>query len=124
MSYRYHYGPNWGAITLLLCLLLIIASLIINVEKCYTNPHWETITITEKNVNPGGSKSREKWLVYTEEEVYCITDLFWVGFFTSSDVYNSIKVGKTYKVYVSGKRMPFFSGYKVIREAHETEDNH
>ena len=98
---------------------LIIFAIISVIECNYVNPHYETITVTEKNVNPG--KNSEKWLIYTEEEVYCINDLLFVGFFTSSDVYNTIQPGKTYKVYVSGRRIPFLSGYKVIREAKEVK---
>lgn len=82
----------------------------------YDNPHYETITVTDKSVDVSGE---ERWLIYTKDEVYCTTDLFFSGFFESSDVYNSIEVGKTYKVYVSGNRLPVASGYKVIRSAHE-----
>lgn len=115
---RYYSDKSLYTGMWIVVVLVIIFSAVVSYQKHYSNPHWETITVTEKNINPGhGKSSSEKWLVYTENEVYCITDLFFVGFFTSSDVYNHIKVGKTYKVYVSGKRMPFFSGYKVIRQA-------
>ena len=73
--------------------------------------------MTEKNINPGDK--HEKWLIYSEGEVYCIRDMFWVGFFNSSDVYNQITPGKTYDAYVSGKRRPFFSFYKNIRQVRE-----
>ena len=121
----YSSGLSLGcSITLLfvvagICILSTVANMVCH----YSDPHWETITVTEKNINPSrGQYSGEKWLVYTEEEVYCITDLLWAGFFTSSDVYNEIKPGKTYEVYVSGKRMPIISGYKVIREVREVKD--
>lgn len=80
----------------------------------YKDPHWETIVVTDKSILPG---QKEVWLVYTEDEVYCITDLIWVGFVNSSDVYNSIKVGEHYVVHVSGIRFPLLSKYKIIREA-------
>ena len=115
---KYYYSDNtWGGIVLFLIIFSIIASIIITYKASYINPHTETITVTEKNIHPGSKQ--EKWLIYTENEVYCITDLFWVGFFNSSDVYNSIKPGKTYRVYVSGSRWPLFSSYKVIRKAQE-----
>ena len=117
MSYYYSSDRYFGIFSLIVTALFIVFSCIIIQQTKYSNPHWETITVTEKNVNPGHKS--EKWLVYTEDEVYCITDLFFVGFFESSDVYNAIKPGKTYKVYVSGKRWPLFSGYKVIRKAEE-----
>ena len=117
---RYYSNKSQVVGKMVVTAVIIIFSAIVSYQKFYSNPHWETITVTEKNINPvHGRRSSEKWLVYTENEVYCITDLFFVGFFTSSDVYNHIKVGKTYKVYVSGRRMPFFSGYKVIRQVYE-----
>ena len=78
----------------------------------YQNTHTETITVTDKSVYPG---QREKWLIYTKNEVYCIQDLFYAGFFSSSDVYNAIQIGETYEVLVSGARWPLISKYKNIR---------
>lgn len=115
------YSNNYGGIRFLLISLTIILLIIgiVDYNIYYSDPHWETITITDKGVNPG--KNTEKWLIYTQNEVYCITDLFFSGFFESSDVYNSIEIGKTYKVYVSGYRLPIVSGYKVIRKTKEIE---
>jgi len=62
-----------------------------------------TGTINGQRLGEGSiSLSKLSESVYTEGEVYCITDLWWAGFFNSSDVYNSLKVGNTYRVYVSG----------------------
>lgn len=83
----------------------------------YENPHYEIITVKEKTV--GISKDKSSYLVYTENEVYEIRDLLFVGFFTSSDVFNSLEVGKTYKVYTRGRRFPLFSNYKNILEVKE-----
>lgn len=77
----------------------------------YDNPHYETIVVKEKTIGIGQSAS---YLIYTEKEVYEVQDLLWIGFFTSSDVYNQIEVGDTIKVKVYGKRVPFFSAYKNI----------
>lgn len=109
-------------LTVIFWVCLIVGFIIYGVVGCdchYSNPHWEQITVTDKNINP--SKSSEKWLVYTKGEVYCITDLTFIGFFESSDVYNQIEVGKTYDVYVSGKRLPFLSYYKCIRSVKEVK---
>ena len=77
----------------------------------YDNPHYETIVVKEKTIGIGQSSS---YLIYAEKEVYEVQDLLWIGFFTSSDVYNQIEVGDTIKVKVYGKRVPFLSAYKNI----------
>ena len=43
------------------------------------------------------------------------------GFFTASDVYSSIEPGKTYRVKVMGRRIPFLSAYKNIVVVQETK---
>lgn len=102
----------WGV----LCVLAAVAIVgILFSCKCieYTDPHWETITVKEKTISIGQSRS---YLVYSEYEVYEIQDLMFVGFFTSSDVFSAIEPGNTYRVYVRGKRIPFLSSYKNIIE--------
>ena len=108
-----------GCIFLIGFVIVMIIWGIISYHYHYNDPHWEEITVTEKNVNPGKG---EKWLVYSKDEVYCITDLIFIGFFESSDVYNKIEAGKTYRVYVSGSRLPILSYYKCIRNAIEIEE--
>lgn len=108
-----------GFIMTVLAVAFVVFTIGITIKASYANPHWETITVVDKNVNPG--QNHEMWLVYTENEVYCIKDLVFAGFFTSSDVYNELKVGESYNVYVSGKRWPLFSAYKVIRRAEKLQ---
>lgn len=65
------------------------------------------------------------YLVYSKYAVYEIQDMMFAGFFTSSDVYSAIEPGKTYRVYVMGRRIPFLSAYKNIVEVKPAnEDNH
>lgn len=117
---NYHYSGNAGGLLVFITFMAVLAvTFTASLVGKYSDPHWETVTVTEKNVNPGNGG--EVWLVYTEDEVYCITDLWWAGFYNSSDVYNSLKVGNTYRVYVSGKRWPIWSAYKVIRKAEPLE---
>ncbi len=78
----------------------------------YENEHWETITVVDKTV--GISSQQSSYLIYTEKEVYKIQDLFFCGFFRTSDVYNQLHVGSTYRVKVRGRRWPFMSMYKNI----------
>ena len=102
------------AITLTLGLLHYSAS--------YSDPHWETITVKDKNI---GIQASNSYLVYTQKEVYEIQDLLYIGFFTSSDVYNQIEVGDMIRVKVYGRRIPFLSAYKNIVEVQPiNKDNH
>ena len=111
MSYYKHKENRFILITIVAFLFL---SAIVTFKTAYSKPHYETITIKDKSVYPGKST---KWLIYTEHEVYSVNDLLFVGYFDSSDVYNSLHVGETYEVYVSGERIPYLSSYKVIRHA-------
>ena len=98
------------------CLLVVVIAIVAIIGLAewtivYENPHYETIVVKEKTIGIGQSSS---YLIYTEKEVYEVQDLLWIGFFTSSDVYNQIEVCDTIKVKVYGKRVPFLSAYKNI----------
>lgn len=43
------------------------------------------------------------------------------GKFNSTDIYNALEIGKTYKVETSGKRIHFFSMYPNINKIIEGE---
>lgn len=77
-----------------------------------------TTTITTKKLEHHGGD--DKYLVFTENEVFENTDslMFWK--FNSSDIYNEMEEGKTYKVKVAGWRIPFLSMYRNIISAEET----
>lgn len=105
-------------------LMLVIVAIIIGVSALligpeYQNEHWETITVIDKTV--GISSEQSSYLVYTETEVYKIQDLFFCGFFRTSDVYRQLQVGGTYRVKVRGRRYPIMSQYKNIIEAYKMD---
>ena len=97
---------------------ITISLLLLDYQCSYADRHWETITVKEKSIGIGQSKS---YLVYTDKEVYAIQDLLFIGFFTSSDVYNSIQEGETYRVEVYGTRIPVLSSYKNIVHVRKEE---
>lgn len=105
----------WSALGIFVVGLLVYIG--VEIGFTYENPHYETITVKEKTV--GISAQEPSYLIYTDTEVYKIKDMLFVGFFRSSDVFNSLEVGKTYKVYVRGRRFPLFSNYKNILEVKE-----
>lgn len=113
-------GYRFGcAVTII---LLFIGALLFSIGIDYHDPHWETITVKEKTISVGKHPS---YLVYSKYGVFEIQDMTFAGFFTSSDVYSAIEPGKTYRVYVMGRRIPFLSAYKNIVEVQPAnEDNH
>lgn len=97
-----------------------------------TDEHWETVTITDKDIKNKSEDS--KYLIwadkvtpcnYCEEPkstVYEITDSLFKGRWDSSDLYGSIEVGKTYEIRIAGQRWPFFSMYQNIYEVKEVKE--
>lgn len=85
----------------------------------YGNNQTIEITIKDKFIKNGGD-SGNYLIVDTNNNTYQITDLMFKGKFNSTDIYNALEIGKTYKVETSGKRIHFFSMYpninKIIEE--------
>lgn len=79
-----------------------------------------TITVTDKSVKRYNDK--DKYLIYTNEGTYEITDTVAYFRFNSSDLYGKIEVGKTYECKVCGWRIPIFSSYKNIITADEADN--
>lgn len=111
-----------GAI-IIVCLLLLVAC---GREFDEAYIRYDIIaTVTDKDIK--NYKSDSKYLIYTEGkhgnvEVFEITDNLLAFRFDSSDVYAGIKVGKTYKFTVGGKRNEFFSWYPNIYDYKEIVD--
>jgi hypothetical protein len=80
------------------------------------------------NKNGGNGKSKQinqdssggKYLIFTDNEVLENTDSLWYWKWNSSDFYNKIEAGKTYKFTVYGWRVPFMSWYRNIVEVEQT----
>lgn len=81
----------------------------------YTNNEEIEITVKDKYIKNG--KDNGKYLVVDEEDnTYEITDMLFKGKFNSTDIYNRLEIGKTYKVKISGHRVRFLSMYQNINE--------
>lgn len=74
----------------------------------------ERMTVTDKERITSSEES--KYLVWSTEETFEITDtvLFWR--FNSSDLYGSLEIGKKYCMNVAGWRVPILSWYRNIIE--------
>lgn len=68
------------------------------------------VTITVKNKEA----TREGYRVFTQNEVFEVDDTLLFRRFDSSDDYNNLVEGTTYRVQVVGWRVPFFSMYRNI----------
>ena len=71
------------------------------------------VTVTEKERIRDGET--DKYLIFTDAEVFENTDTIWFMKFTSSDFYREIKVGETYQFTVYGFRVGFLSSYRTQR---------
>lgn len=119
MRYSYHSRRKTSSGELIFYLIILIIGIVVTllsgIIKC-CNERTVTTTVTDKGVKRHG-KSDDKYLVYTNDGTYEITDsLFWPRF-DSSDLYGSIEVGKTYQFTVAGYRVPLFTMYPNIYEA-------
>lgn len=99
-------------------LIIIVAILLIPIGikiGQYTSNEEIEITVKDKYIKNG--KDNGKYLVVDEEDnTYEITDMLFKGKFNSTDIYNRLEIGKTYKVKISGHRIRFLSMYQNINE--------
>lgn len=80
-----------------------------------------TVTFTVEDKAIKRYSDDDKYLVYTDNGTYEITDSLAYWRWDSSDLYGKIKVGKTYEAKVYGWRIPIFSSYKNIVSVEEVE---
>ncbi len=119
MRYSYYSRRKTSSGELIFYLVILMIGIVVSLSegiiKC-CNERTITTTVTDKGVKRHG-KSNDKYLVYTNDGTYEITDsLFWPRF-DSSDLYGYIEVGQTYEFTVAGYRVPLFTMYPNIYEA-------
>lgn len=78
-----------------------------------------TVTFTVEDKAIKKYDDDDKYLIYTDNGTYEITDSLVYWRWDSSDLYGKIKVGKTYEAKVYGWRIPIFSSYKNIVSVEE-----
>lgn len=114
-------GDKFIVIVYTLILILGLGFMFSFVGIEYSNNQVIEITIKDKYIK-SGSKSGKYLVVDTNNNTYQITDLMFKGKFNSTDIYNSLEIGKTYKVETSGKRIHIFSWYQNINKIIEEEN--
>ena len=89
-------------------IIMIIVIMVSDFQKIETIK----ITVVDKEFTRHGYSG--KYLIFTKNEVFQITDSMLRMKFRSSDRYSKLKIGKTYIVDVIGWRVPLFSAYRNI----------
>ena len=102
------------AIAIILCIGFMVATPFIQRATATT----VIITVEDKGTKRSGS-NMDKYLIYTDNGTYEITDSIAFFRWNSSDLYGSLKVGSTYECTVCGFRNPFLSSYENIITAIE-----
>lgn len=102
-----------GAIVLKGCTGLEINEISVNDIK----ENDEIIVVTDKWVKRIDDK--DLYMIGIEDEVFKIEDNIFVGKLNSSDIYNNIKIGHTYRITTTGFRSTFLSWYRNINTIEE-----
>ena len=106
------------AIFILIMMIGTIGTIIyVTIEK-YSSKQEKEIVVKDKYIKNGnGKNSSSKYLVVdTENNTYEITDLFFLGKWNSTDLFNQLEVNHKYKIKTTGNRIHFFSMYPNINE--------
>ncbi len=82
----------------------------------------ETVEIVVKDKYIKRYSDEDTYLVVSEDgETYKIEDLLFKGKFNSTDLYNQLDIGKTYKITTTGIRLQYFSMYKNINKIEKVD---
>lgn len=118
---RYNFlGNHIGEILYILFIIVILIIAFAPGIMKVMNTQTYIVHVTDKD----RMSDKNKYLVYSfdlkgESRVFEITDSLFKFRFDSSDDYNQIEVGKTYKFTTGGYRVPLFSWYPNIYEYEE-----
>lgn len=102
--------------TLLLWSILLSPHIAYQVIHC-VNQNYVTLNVEKKELSSNSVSST--YLVFTKDETFENTNSIALFKFNSSDIYDQIKKGKTYRAKVSGVFVPIISRYRNIIEIQE-----
>lgn len=110
-----------GSIEIAIAIIGIIFILgIILIDPYFTYGNEQNIEITVKDKYIKRYNKEDIYLVVDNNgNTYKITDLLFLGKFNSTDLYNKLNIGSTYKIKTSGFRMQFFNEYPNINTLEE-----
>lgn len=112
---------NISNVVSILIIFFILVFIFLALFFNYLNPKSYTIEIKDKFIK-NGNGSGKYLVVDTNNKTYEISDLLFIGKFNSTDIYNSIDIGRSYKVYTTGFRIHIFSLYQNINKVELLEE--
>lgn len=101
---------------------LIIGLFVWDYKITYGNVQNLEITVKDKYIKRSGSEEDKYLIVDTDGNTYQVTDLAFKGKWNSTDLYNQLEIGKTYKIETSGIRNGFMSLYPNINRIEKLEE--
>ena len=103
---------------LLLVILVVIIGGIIGIAIWGCNVSYGNEQIIEIEIQDKYTKGENGryFIVDNNDKTYIVKDMLFLGKFNSTDIYNKLKIGKKYKVKVTGERIHFWSMYQNINE--------
>lgn len=96
--------------------IIIVGAIVFKVATIgYSNKEVIAIEVKDKYIKRD-NKSDIYMIVDTDNNTYQISDLFWIGKFNSTDLYNELEIGQAYFIEVTGIRNQFLSWYPNINK--------
>lgn len=96
--------------------IIIVGAIVLKVATIgYSNKEVIAIEVKDKYIKRD-NKSDIYMIVDTDNNTYQISDLFWIGKFNSTDLYNELEIGQAYFIEVTGIRNQFLSWYPNINK--------
>lgn len=102
-------------IALLIGIIIIVIIAVVSINYTYGNEQNLEITVKDKYIKRYDD-SDTYMIVDTNGNAYKIKDMLFIGKFDSTDIYNKLEIGGTYKIKTTGHRNKFLSGYPNINE--------
>lgn len=102
-------------LTVVAVVMAFLGLAVLPVYKAYFTDETVTVLVNEKITKRGVKE--DKYLIFTDSEVFENTDSLLRWKFNSSDVYAALPNGKTCTLLVNGWRIPFLSMYRNVLEA-------
>jgi hypothetical protein len=100
--------------------ILVITFLFLPSCGFYNEIELSNVCVKDKTL--AYSHNSSQYRIYTNNEVFAVSDSLVKLRFNSSDIYGTIESGKCYDIVVYGKRVPFFGMYRNILDVKKTQN--
>lgn len=105
-----------GTLGIMIILGIAVGIIWICFQFEYGNEKEIICTIEDKWIKRSNEDEGDIYLVSCDEQVYKVSDLLFKGKFDSSNIYAKLKIGKKYKLTVTGYRFGWISSYQNIND--------